>query len=208
MRSTLLLIALLLLGAAADARTPVIMVLGDSISAGYGIDVDKGWVALLQQRLEQRGLDYKVINSSISGDTTSSARARLPSALQRHHPAVVIIELGGNDGLRGLSLKAMRANLQALVATARRHGAKVLLLGIRLPPNYGPAYTHAFHQVYIQVARSLNAALVPFLLQGIGGHPERMQGDGIHPAQNAQQQLLDNVWPHLEPLLQPIQAAH
>lgn len=198
----------LLLGAAAHARTPVIMVLGDSISAGYGIDVDKGWVALLQQRLDQRDLDYKVINSSISGDTTSSARARLPSALQRHRPAVVIIELGGNDGLRGLSLKAMRANLEALVVTARRHGSRVLLLGIRLPPNYGPGYTHAFHQVYAQVARSLNVPLVPFLLQGIGGHPERMQGDGIHPAQNAQRRLLDNVWPHLEPLLQPHQARH
>lgn len=184
------------------AAEPTILVLGDSLSAGRGIDVRYGWVALLAQRLEQRHLHYKVINSSISGDTTSGALARLPAALTRDRPAIVIVELGGNDGLRGLSLTQMRDNLGAIIQLSRRHGARVLLLGVRLPPNYGPAYTAAFGQVYRTLARRYHVALVAHLLEGVAGHPELMQSDGIHPRQRAQPQLLDNVWPKLEALLE------
>jgi acyl-CoA thioesterase-1 len=203
LRRLLLLLLVLLPVGASPATQPVILVLGDSISAGHGIDVRRGWVALLQERLERRHLDYKVINSSISGDTTSSARARLPAALARYRPTIVIVELGGNDGLRGLPLTEMRNNIAAMILASRRHGARVLLLGVRLPPNYGSAYISAFGRVYHTLAERYRVALVPHLLQGVAGHADRMQSDGIHPRQNAQPRLLDNVWAKVAPMLQP-----
>ncbi len=195
-----LLLSISLPAAAGDAR-PVLMVLGDSISSGFGIDAQQGWVALLQQRLRQRGYGYRVVNASIAGDTTSAARARLPAALDRFRPTVVIVELGGNDGLRGLSLAQMRANLGSIIELLQSRRIRVLLAGIRLPPNYGTAYTDRFHAVYLQLAQSHHVPLVPFLLKGVAGHADLMQADGIHPAQNAQARLVDNVWPRLVPLL-------
>jgi acyl-CoA thioesterase-1 len=178
-----------------------ILVLGDSLSAAYGIDAGMGWVSLLRQRLQDQGYPYRVINASVSGDTTSGGLQRLPQALQQHHPAILIVELGGNDGLRGTPLQVMRGNLRKLVELGRRAGARVLLVGVRLPPNYGPAYTAAFEEVYVQVARETHTPLVPHLLQGVATHRELMQADGIHPKADAQERLLDNVWPELKPLL-------
>lgn len=196
---------MLLLFAALPARAggepPVLMVLGDSISSGYGIDAQKGWVALLQQRLQQRGYAFRVVNASIAGDTTSAARARLPAALERFHPRLVIVELGGNDGLRGLSLQQMRDNLAAIIELLQSRGIRVLLAGMRLPPNYGMAYTDRFHRVYADLARHHHVPLVPFLLEGVAGHASLMQDDGIHPAQIGQARLVDNLWPYLVPLL-------
>ncbi len=181
---------------------PTILVLGDSLSAGYGIDVRTGWVALLEQRLHQQGYPQTVVNASISGDTTAGGRARLPEALQRHHPQVVIIELGGNDGLRGLSLAQTRGHLAAMIRSAQAAGARVMLVGIQLPPNYGPEYTRKFRAIYDELAREFKLTLVPFLLEGVALTPNLMQADGIHPRAAAQGRLLDNVWPRLVPMLQ------
>ena len=178
-----------------------ILVLGDSLSAAYGIDAGMGWVSLLRQRLQDQGYPYRVINASVSGDTTSGGLQRLPQALQQHHPAILIVELGGNDGLRGTPLQVMRGNLRKLVELGRQAGARVLLVGVRLPPNYGPAYTAAFEQTYAKVARETQTPLVPHLLQGVATHRALMQADGIHPKADAQERLLDNVWPRLKPLL-------
>lgn len=200
-KQILLLVSLLLFGPPALARAPVVLVLGDSLSAGYGIDVNAGWVNLLQQRLRQQGYPHQLVNASISGDTTGGGRARLPRALALHHPNLVIIELGANDGLRGLSLTSMRANLAAMIKLARAQGAQVLLIGMYLPSNYGPAYTEKFHAVYRDLARELNIPLVPFLLEGVALKPDLMQADGLHPRAVAQARVLDNVWPLLTPLL-------
>ncbi|WP_186309256.1 arylesterase [Pseudomonas oryzihabitans] len=181
------------------ART--LLVVGDSISAGYGLAEGQGWVRLLERRLQEQKSDYQVVNASISGDTTAGGLARLPRLLADHRPAVVAIELGGNDGLRGQPLAQFQRNLTALVEQAKAKGARVLLLGMRLPPNYGPRYTDGFAQVYVDVAKAQRVALVPFLLEGVGGDPAFMQPDGIHPQANAQQRLLDNAWPQLQPLL-------
>ncbi|WP_273808046.1 MULTISPECIES: arylesterase [unclassified Pseudomonas] len=181
------------------ART--LLVVGDSISAGYGLAEGQGWVRLLERRLQEQKLDYQVVNASISGDTTAGGLARLPRLLADHQPTVVAIELGGNDGLRGQPLAQFERNLTALVEQAKAKGARVLLLGMRLPPNYGPRYTDGFAQVYTDVAKAQQVALVPFLLEGVGGDPAFMQADGIHPRANAQQRLLDNAWPQLQPLL-------
>jgi acyl-CoA thioesterase-1 len=198
----ILLLMVVLGGAPATfAASPVILVLGDSLSAGLGIDVRVGWVALLQQRLAQAGYAYTVVNASISGDTTSGGRARLPQALTSHRPQWVILELGANDGLRGLPVKDMRVNLRAMIQDARAHGARVLLVGMRLPVNYGPAYTEQFHAVYVDLARREKIPLVPFLLDGVALRPDLLQDDGLHPRAQAQAALLDNVWPHLQPLL-------
>jgi acyl-CoA thioesterase I len=178
-----------------------ILVLGDSLSAGYGLDARAGWVSLLQQRLQQQGYRYRVINASVSGDTTSGGLQRLPKALERYHPALLIIELGGNDGLRGTPLQVMRGNLRRLIELGRGAGARVLLLGVRLPPNYGPAYVSAFENVYARVARETHTPLVAHLLQGVATDRALMQADGIHPKAEAQRRLLDNVWPVLRPLL-------
>jgi acyl-CoA thioesterase I len=183
------------------APAPSILVVGDSLSAGYGIDVRDGWVALLQQRLTKQGYPYTVMNASISGDTTAGGLARLPAALKRQPPQIVILELGANDGLRGLSLRATRANLEAMIKAAQSTGARVLLVGIQLPPNYGPDYTDKFRAIYHDLAQRHNLPLVPFLLDGVALKPELMQPDGLHPRAAAQPRLLDNVWPYLEPLL-------
>ncbi len=180
---------------------PVIMVLGDSLSAGYGIEVGEGWVQLLQRRLDERAPGYRVVNASISGDTTRGARARLPEALRRNNPAIVVVELGGNDGLRGLALDETRENLAAIVAAASRHGAQVLLVGMRLPPNYGPAYTGRFEAIFRDISTRFDVPLVPFLLEGVALDPALMQPDGIHPNARAQPALLEVVWPHLASLL-------
>jgi acyl-CoA thioesterase-1 len=188
-------------GAAAAAGKPVILVLGDSLSAGYGIPVEQGWVARLQQRLDAEGYGYTVVNASVSGETTGGALERLPRALSLHRPAVVLVELGGNDGLRGLPLTELRLNLEGIVDTSRAAGADIVLTGIRIPPNYGQQYTEKFYAVYETLAREQHLAWVPFLLEGIALRDELFQGDGIHPDLQAQPILLDNVWPALEPLL-------
>ena len=197
----LLLAFLGLSSTAAAAGKPVILVLGDSLSAGYGIPVDQGWVARLQQRLDAEGYGYAVVNASVSGETTVGALERLPRALARHKPALVVIELGGNDGLRGLPVAELRANLEALVSVSREAGAGVLLAAVRMPPNYGPQYTEKFYAVYEGVAKDLRVPWVPFFLEGIALREDLFQDDGIHPDLEAQPILLDNVWPVLEPLL-------
>jgi len=180
---------------------PVILVLGDSISAGYGLPPGTGWTHLLQQRLVERGYVHRVVNASISGDTTAGGRSRLPALLGRHKPAIVVIELGGNDGLRGGSLAATRENLVAMTAATKASGAKPLLVGMKLPPNYGPAYTREFDAIFADVAKAQRVPLVPFFFAGFGEDRSGFQPDGIHPSELAQPKLLDNVWPALERLL-------
>lgn len=187
---------------AAPAPSPVILVLGDSLSAGYGIEVRDGWVNLLAQRLRTQGYPHTVVNASISGETTAGGRGRLPGLLERRHPAVVILELGANDGLRGLPFTAMRANLAAMIDGAQAAGARVLLVGIRLPSNYGPAYSRKFGAVYDSLARAYRLAYVPFLLDGVALTPGLMQADGLHPRAAAQPRLLENVWMQLQSLLE------
>ncbi|MBG4896600.1 arylesterase [Pseudomonas aeruginosa] len=192
-------LALVLLTQQAAAQT--LLVVGDSISAALGLDTSQGWVALLQKRLADEGYDYRVVNASISGDTSAGGLARLPARLAEEKPALVVIELGGNDGLRGMAPAQLQQNLASMAQKARAEGAKVLLLGIQLPPNYGPRYIEAFSRVYGAVAAQEKTALVPFFLEGVGGVQGMMQADGIHPALAAQPRLLENVWPTLKPLL-------
>jgi acyl-CoA thioesterase-1 len=181
---------------------PVILVFGDSISAGYGLEhADQGWVGLLRTKLKDSGYETQVVNASVSGETTAGGLSRLPRALNQHHPQIVILELGGNDGLRALPVEQLRTNLERMVGLAQAAGARVLLLGIRIPPNYGPEYTDKFFAVYGQVAEAEKIPLVPFLLDGIALSPSLMQADGIHPNQAGQPRLLANIWPALEPLL-------
>lgn len=181
----------------AQAGEPVILVLGDSISAAYGMELKQGWVHLLQQRLQQQGYPQRVVNASISGETTAGGLARLPALLQQHAPAVVVIELGGNDGLRGLAMQQTRNNLARMIELVREQDARVVLLGMRLPPNYGPAYTDAFERMYAELATEYDLTEPPFLLEGVALRPELMQADGIHPTAPAQPRLLDNAWPAL-----------
>jgi acyl-CoA thioesterase-1 len=183
------------------ASAATLLVLGDSISAGFGLDTRLGWVNLLQQRLIAQGLDYQVVNASISGDTSAGGLARLGPLLSEHKPALVVVELGGNDGLRGQSPAQLQQNLAGIIAQSQTSGARVLLLGMQLPPNYGARYNQLFTQVYAQLAVSEKIALVPFFLEGVGGVPLLMQGDGIHPTAAAQPRLLDNLWPQLQSLL-------
>ncbi|MBU9339846.1 arylesterase [Burkholderia multivorans] len=185
----------------ATAGQPVIAVLGDSLSAEYGLPRDTGWVALLRQRLATERIDYSVANASVSGDTTSGGRARLPAVLQRLKPSIVVVELGANDALRGVPLATTERNLRDIVADARRAHAKVVLVGMYVPSNYGPDYTQKFHAVYTRLSKELDVPLVPFLLAGIENKPDMFQSDQIHPTQQAQRVLLDNVWPMLKPLL-------
>lgn len=201
MRVWLLSAGLALLLMAQNAAAGTVLIVGDSISAGFGLDTSKGWVSLLRQRLAQEGSSDVLVNASITGDTSANGAARLPALLAEHKPALVIVELGGNDGLRGLQPTQLQQNLATMIDRSREAGAKVLLLGMQLPPNYGVRYTKAFAQVYSDLAEQKQVALVPFFLQGIGGNPQLMQADGIHPAVNAQGLLLDNVWPTLKPLL-------
>jgi acyl-CoA thioesterase-1 len=195
------LLLLFLLTGPQLAASSTILVVGDSLSASYGIPVQQGWVALLQQRLLTQCGECNSVNASISGDTTASARARLPQALSRHQPDVVILELGGNDGLRGLSLAEMKANLAAMISIAREREARVLLIGVQLPPNYGTVYTQKFHTLYQELAREQGVALLPSLVEGVGTRADLMQGDGIHPNVEAQPLIMARVWEHLLPLL-------
>lgn len=178
-----------------------IVVLGDSLSSAYKMDTEQGWVALLSEKLVSEGYDYEVINSSVSGDTTQNGIARLTRLLQQTDPEIVIIELGGNDGLRGAPPIAVKRNLKRLINLAQNDGATVLLLGIRLPANYGAAYNRQFSAIYPQVAEDSGVAFVPFFMEQVALVPERMQDDGIHPSAAGQPYLLETVWPYLEPLL-------
>ena len=196
-----LAVALLAASTAYAGEAPVLLVVGDSVSAGYGLPAGVGWVDLLAARLDKDRYAVHVVNASITGDTTAGGRARLPSLLARHHPAIVVIELGGNDGLRGGNLAATRENLDAMVAAAQRAGAKVLLVGMKLPPNYGAAYTREFESLYGAVANARKVPVVPYFFAGFGEQNELFQPDRIHPTAAAQPRLLDNVWPVLKPLL-------
>ncbi len=178
-----------------------ILVFGDSLSAAHGIDADAGWVVLLEQRLAERDEPWEVRNASVGGETTAGGRTRLPDLLDTFQPDVVILELGGNDGLRGLSLRAMRQNLEAMVDSIAATGANVLLVGIEIPPNYGPAYTQRFSTVFADLAAARDLAFVPFLLEGVALEPGMMLADGIHPSVEGQSRILENVWEVLEPLL-------
>lgn len=180
-----------------------LMVLGDSLSASHGIAQQSGWVALLAERLQTKGYPVQVINAAISGDTTAGGRSRLGTALAKHAPDLLLLELGGNDGLQGLPVNAMQQNLTSMIDQAHAVGTDVLLLGIKIPPNYGRRYTQAFEQVFVDVAKTKNVPLVPFILQDVANHTALMQGDGIHPTADAQRQILENIWPTLVPLLPP-----
>ncbi len=182
---------------------PVLLVLGDSLSAGYGIPSARNWVTLLQQRLTERGYPHRVVNASISGDTTSGGLSRLPAALARERPAIVILELGANDGLLGQSPATISANLARLIELAQQAQARVLLAQMRIPPNYGPSYTQKFQALFGELAQRYAIPLLPFLLEGVAGDPSLTQDDGLHPRAEAQPRILDNVWPTLEAVLAP-----
>ncbi|VXC44408.1 arylesterase [Pseudomonas sp. 8O] len=186
---------------AQGAVAGTLLVVGDSISAAFGLDSRQGWVALLEKRLDEEGFEHAVVNASISGDTSAGGAARLSALLAEHKPELVIIELGGNDGLRGQPPAQLQQNLASMIDKSQSAGANVLLLGMRLPPNYGTRYTTSFAQVFADLAEQKKVPLVPFFLEGVGGVPGMMQADGIHPTESAQALLLDNVWPTLKPLL-------
>ena len=187
-----------------QAREHTILVLGDSISAAYGMSLEQGWVALLAEQLQEQHPQYAVINASISGDTTAGGLRRLPSLLEQHTPRVVIIELGANDGLRGYPLGTLQGNLTNLVEMSRQAGASVILLPMEIPPNYGTRYTSGFRQSYVQVAQQTDSVLTPFVLDGVATNPTLMQADGIHPTVEAQPRLLDNVLPAVLDLLEQL----
>ncbi|MCF7993024.1 MAG: arylesterase [Thiohalocapsa sp.] len=187
---------------AASSRAPVVLVLGDSLSAGYGLPLQQGWVSLLQERIRAEGMPHRVVNASISGDTTAGGLSRLPALLEEHRPDVVILELGANDGLRGFAPRQIADALERLVGLAVDADSRVLIAGIRLPPNYGAAYAERFQRVFADVAARTDATLVPRLLQDVAENGELMQADGLHPSAGAQPQILNNVWPALRPLLE------
>jgi acyl-CoA thioesterase I len=187
--------------ATAQPTAPVVLVVGDSISAAYGLPPGTGWVDLLSARLAAEHYPHRVVNASITGDTTAGGRARLPALLTRYKPTVVVVELGGNDGLRGGDLNATRENLDAMVADVQRTGARPLIVGMKVPPNYGGGYVRKFDALYADVAKAHRAPLVPFFFEGFGEKTELFQADRIHPTAAAQPLLLDNVWPQLRPLL-------
>ena len=195
------MLGLLLIVPPVQADQPVILVYGDSLSAGLGVPNGQSWVDLLITRLKQEGYGYRVVNASISGETTYGGLGRIQADLQRYRPAVMLLGLGGNDGLRALSTKTIRQNLSHIIQAAQQHQVKVLLLGIRIPPNYGPAYTEAFHDIYATLARQYRIPWVPFLLEGVATREGMMQADGLHPTAAAQPYILGNVWPVLRPLL-------
>ena len=198
-----MLFALVMTGqpaSAAVART--LLVFGDSLSAAYGLQVDQGWVALLQKRLDAQGYGYHVVNASVSGETTSGGRARLARALAQHKPDLVILELGANDGLRGLPIKEAEANLSAMLADIRATKARVLLLGIIIPPNYGQQYADGLTAMYPRLAAASKVRLLPFLLDGVALDASLMQNDGLHPNALGQPRVLNNIWPQLQPLLE------
>lgn len=193
--------------AQADDSQNRIMVFGDSLSASYGVQLEESWVSLLEQRLHHGAMGWEVVNESISGETTGEGLRRLPDLLRDIQPDIVVLELGGNDGLRGFPPKIIRANLAKMIELAQESSACVLLVGMRIPPNYGKAYTTAFHDIFQNLADEYQTALVPFFLKGVYNRKNAMQPDGIHPAAIAQEQLLDNVWPELEELLKPEKCA-
>ena len=188
-------------GTVAADSAYTLMIYGDSLSAAYGIEEAEGWVELLADKLESEGYSYQVVNGSVSGETTTGGLSRLPAMLDSYRPDLVVLELGGNDGLRGLPLNAIRQNLISMAEMSQQSGAEVLLAGIQIPPNYGPRYTEPFYRQYSEIAEELNLPLIPFLIDGIPQQPELMQNDGIHPKAEAQHLILENVWPVLEPLL-------
>ncbi len=196
------LLLLCLLGGGARAET-VILVYGDSLSAAYGIAREAGWVNLLARRLAERHPDHRVVNASVSGETTAGGLTRLPDVLAAHRPAITILALGANDGLRGLPPAHTARNLEAMIDLATRRGGRVLLVGMRLPPNYGTAYASKFQETFTRVAAARKLPLVPFLLEGVGGNLALFQADGLHPGEQAQPALLDNVWRGLRPMLAP-----
>jgi acyl-CoA thioesterase-1 len=195
------LVLALLIGFPLAGRAATVLVFGDSISAGYGLPTDAGWVHLLRERLKKFGPDYRVVNASISGETASGGRRRIQGVLQQFKPDIVVVELGGNDGLRGAGIPALRSDLDAIVAASLKNSARVLLVGMQLPPNYGADYVERFQAVYSEVAAKHRVPLVPFLFDGFGSRPEYFQGDGIHPTRAAQPLMLETVWRHLEPML-------
>ena len=205
MRRFVLLLLLVISGAAAARAAPAthgpVLVLGDSLSAAFGIAADSGWVALLSHRLEDPQYRYAVVNASISGETTAGGLARLPVLLGRHHPSLVVIELGSNDGLRGLPLDEVRANILKIIEASRNAGAAILLVGVELPVNYGPQYRDGLRKLYRDIAAEFNVPLVPFLLDGVAQDPKLMQDDGLHPLAVAEPKVLDNVWPALAAVL-------
>jgi len=180
-----------------------ILVMGDSLSAGYGLRAEQSWPAHLARRLENIGGSHRVINASVSGETTAGGLSRLPHALKTHQPDVVVIELGANDGLRGLPLTRMKSNLERMIAQSREAGARVVLVGMQLPPNYGPAYANKFRETFERLAMEQETAFVPFLLAGFADRRDWFQPDGLHPTADAQAAILDNVWPAIEPMIQP-----
>ena len=201
MRSAITAVVLALALPAATASAATLLVYGDSLSAAYGLSREQGWVSLLARRLHAERFDYKVANASLSGETTDGGRNRIEAALKTHRPVLVIVELGANDGLRGAGLDTVRGNLEAIVDACRRANARVLLVGMRIPPNYGMPYAEKFQGIFSEVARSRKLPLVPFLLEGFADKPNLFQADGIHPAAAAQPVMLDTVWKKLLPLL-------
>jgi acyl-CoA thioesterase I len=202
MKKLFLLLILFYLPPQVRAGQPAILVVGDSLSAAYGLEAGAGWVALLEQRLRTAGHPHRVVNASLSGDTSAGGRARLPALLGQHAPAVLVLELGGNDGLRGLPLEVLEQNLEAMITAGHAAGARVLLVGMQIPPNLGPIYSRGFAELYPRLAERHRVPLVPFLLEGVAG-TALMQEDGLHAAAQAQPRLLENVWPLLQPLLPP-----
>jgi acyl-CoA thioesterase-1 len=197
-----ILLSLLLFCVLLPANAGTLLVLGDSLSAGYNLAPGQGWVELLQQRLQERAIPCTVVNASVSGDTTAGGLARLDALLAQHHPDILLLELGANDGLRGLSLPAMKRNLNAIIDRAQAADAQVLLIGMQMPPNYGPRYTERFHAIYGELAREQQLPLVPFLLEKVALEPALMQPDNFHPNAEAQPLLLETVWPLLRPMLE------
>lgn len=186
----------------AAAQSPSILIFGDSLSAAYGIEEEQGWVTLLENRIKQSRFDFGVVNGSVSGETSTGGLARLPAMLANYKPKIVVLELGGNDGLRGLPLNMLEQNLAQMIELISNSGAETLLTGIQIPPNYGPRYTAPFAEIYGNLAKRYDLVLVPFLIDGIPQQPELMQADGIHPIAEAQSMILENVWPYLEQLIE------
>lgn len=205
MLRSLIVICLVCLGGALQAAVPpvagTVLVLGDSLSAGYGLDAGTGWVALLEQKLRNRGLPHALVNASVSGETTAGGLARLPALLDRHKPRWVLVELGANDGLRALPLAQLRGNLERIVDLVQQRGAVAVLFEMRIPENYGVAYTERFTRTFAEVAQSRKAPLMPFLLASIATDPTAFQEDGVHPVAAAQAKILESIWPRLEPVL-------
>jgi acyl-CoA thioesterase-1 len=203
MRRFLVLVALLTATGGHAADVPTVLIFGDSLSAGYGIDVDQSWAALLQSRLREQGYEHRVVNASISGETTEGGAQRIGPALENFAPELLILELGGNDGLRGFPPQRTRENLEKIITASRAAGTAVVLLGIRIPSNYGPRYTQAFESVFRDTAETLDVPWIEFFMDGIALDKDLMQADGIHPNAKAQPRLLDNAWPAIREALGP-----